>query len=195
MSRRSKIILVVIGVVGLLALTLGSTVLAAGSVNGAGSGTICDCDQELRLHHGSSDAGFYGDGVCEAVCQLLDIAQDELHSLRLEGKSLVEIATEKGISEDALMEAIMAVKGATIQEQVEAGILTQEQAELKLQQMLEKTYQAANRTTVGPFSGNQNGVGGYQNQYDKMGDTSNNWGECSEGTGPGDMHQWGKNAH
>jgi len=182
MSKRLKVILAVVGVAGLLLVTVGGSVLAAGPANGAGSGTDCDCGQEMRLGDGGSGNGFYGSGVCDAVCQLLGITQDELHALRLEGKSLAEIAADRGVSEDALVEAIMAVKRAAVQEQVEAGTLTQEQAELKLQNMLAATYRAVNRTTGGPSGGSQGGAG-------------NSWGECSDGTGPGDMHQWGKNAH
>ncbi len=157
MSKRFKVTLAVVAAVGLLVVSLGGVVFAAGP---AAPNDYCN----------------------QAVCQLLDITPDELYSLRLEGKSLVEIAAARGVSEDALVEAIMEVKRAFIQEQVEAGIITQELAELRLQHMLEMTYQAVNRTSVGPVGGSPGGAG-------------NGWGECGDGTGPGGMHRWGKNAH
>jgi len=42
----------------------------------------------------------------------------------------------------------MTVKRAAVQEQVEAGILTQEEAELKIQQMLEQTAQMLKQDVV-----------------------------------------------
>ncbi len=180
MSRRLKITLAVIVAASLLTASLGGVVAVAGPVDASGSCPNFDVRQELQLtgfYGGGQGSGFCSTGVSEAVCQLLDITPDELYSLRLEGNSLVEIAAARGVSEDALVEAIMAVKKAFIQEQVEAGIITQERADLMLQNMLEMTYQAVNRTSVGPVGG---GAGGAGNSGGGAG-------------GAGGMHQWGKN--
>ena len=183
MSRRLKITLAVIVAASLLTASLGGVVAAAGPVDASGSCPNFDVRQELQLTGfcgGGQGAGFYGEGVTEAVCQLLGLTTEELQTLRLEGKSLVEIAATSGVTEGALVEAIMEVKRAFIQEQVEAGIITQELADLMLPNMLEMTYQAVNRTSVGPVGSMAGGAG-------------KGWGEPSDCTGPGDMHQWGKN--
>ena len=172
MSKKLKVTLAVIVAASLLTASLGGVVAAAGP---AAPGDYCpnfDTRQEDRLSGlcgGGQGAGFYGEGIIEAVCQLLGLTPEELQTLRLEGKSMVEIAATGGVSEDALVEAIMEVKRAFIQGQVEAGIITQERADLMIQNMLEMTYQAVNRTGVGPIGGGAGGTGG--------------------------MHQWGKNAH
>ena len=57
------------------------------------------------------------------------------------------------MSEDALVEAILAAKKEVIQQKVADGILTQEQADLMFQQMEQSITQAVNRTTVGPPEG------------------------------------------
>jgi hypothetical protein len=55
-----------------------------------------------------------------------------------------------------------------------------------LANMLERTYEMVNATDIGHYGGN-GGQGG------NTSGTSNSWGESSDGTGPGDQHQWGKN--
>ena len=178
MNKKLKITLATILAVGLLAIPLGSTALAAGPSNDSGTyangnGTgIC-----------TATGPGYNTEVHEAVCQLLGITEDELYSLRLEGMSLAEIAASYGVGEDELVEAIMAVKRATVQAQVEAGLITQEQAEWRLQNMLEMTYRMIYSTGVGNGNGNGNGTG-----------------ICTvtgtaTATGIGGMQQHGKNAH
>ncbi|MDD3678501.1 MAG: hypothetical protein PHD14_04665, partial [Dehalococcoidales bacterium] len=104
-----------------------------------------------------------------------------------DGLSMVEIAAGYGVTEDELVEAIMAVKTANLQELVADGTITQEEADLMLQSMLERTCEMVNATQVGHFGGNGN-------QGESQNGKSNSWGECSDGNGPGDRHQWGKQA-
>jgi hypothetical protein len=133
----------------------------------------------------SGTGGICSEDVCATVCELLGITQEELQSQRQDGLSLVEIAAAYGVGEDELVEAIMAVKTDAILQMVEDGTITQEEADLMLQNTLERTYEMVNATEMGHYGGgggNQNGNG-------------NSWGESSDGTGPGDQHQWGKKAH
>ena len=107
MSRRLKITLAVIVAASLLTASLGGVVAAAGPVDASGSCPNFDVRQELQLTGfcgGGQGAGFYGEGVTEAVCQLLGLTTEELQTLRLEGNSLVEIAAARGVSEGALVE-------------------------------------------------------------------------------------------
>jgi hypothetical protein len=186
MNRKIKITLGAALAAGLLVASVGGMTLAASPANdtgtyagGNGTGICSSTGTCAGIGYNTSSDG------CEAVCDLLGITQDELQSLRQDGLSLVEIAASYGVTEDELVEAIMAVKTAYVQEQVANGTITQEQADLMLQNMLARTYEMINATGVGHFGGNQNG---------NQNGTGNSWGECSDGTGPGDAHQWGKNA-
>ena len=94
-------------------------------------------------------------------------------------KPLLEGIFER-LSKNSFTEAIMAVKKEAVQAKVEAGILTQEQADLMLQQMEQRTQQAVNRTSVGPPDWSRgNGRGACS-------------GETGLGSGPGGMHRWGR---
>lgn len=79
--------------------------------------------------------GFGGNSVI--ITDLLGITAEELYDLRTEGKTLAEIAATKGVSEDALVAAILAERQEVLAAAVEAGRMTQEQADLRLQNMSE----------------------------------------------------------
>lgn len=84
------------------------------------------------------EGGFGGFGGNSAVLtDLLGLTAEELYDLRADGKTLAEIAAAKGISEDAVVTAILAERQEVLAAAVAAGRLTQEQADLMLQNMSE----------------------------------------------------------
>jgi hypothetical protein len=92
----------------------------------------------------------FGTGSCPAaVTELLGMTPAEIQAQRSEGKSLVQIAAAKGVTEVQLKNAIMAERQTQLQERVTAGTLTQEQVNLMLQSMEQNIEQAINRTTTG----------------------------------------------
>jgi hypothetical protein len=104
------------------------------------------------------------------------------------------------VSEDALVEAILDAKRETVQQRVEDGTLTQEQANLMLQQMEQRTIQMVNKVTVGPPDDRgccgygEAGVStgpGMMRHWGKWGGQETCYGETGLGTGPGDMNRWG----
>jgi len=90
-------------------------------------------------------------GMSGATAQLLGISQSDLIAARQSGKSLVQIASEKGISEQKLIESITAQRSAQIDQLVKDGKMTQDQASLCKQQMTERIKANINRTSVGPI--------------------------------------------
>jgi hypothetical protein len=90
---------------------------------------------------------------------------EQIQEQREAGQSLVQIAAGKGITEEALINAVMADKQAAVQKMVEAGTITQSQADQRLARMRERVQLAVNRTAIGPpewagANGNgQNGTG------------------------------------
>lgn len=187
MGKRVKLLIISASIAAVLVLSFGSIAAAAGPNNTNGNG--------VRYGQG---AGYSGQGICsEAVCNLLGLTEEQIQAQRLEGKSLVQIAAANGVSEQQLIEAIMSTRQAEIQTRVTAGTLTQEQANLMLQQMEQNIVRAINRTTTGQpewagAGGNWRGNGQLRTAAQDTGETG--YGESGLGTGPGDMHQWGKNS-
>ncbi len=78
--------------------------------------------QAVELH--KAGPHFY-----EETAQILGIEKAALTDQLKSGKSIVDIAKEKGISEAALVEKIMAGRSAKLEEAVQSGKLTRERAD------------------------------------------------------------------
>ena len=197
MKKGLKLLGLAVGVVAIMALSLGGTVFAA---------TQEDTDTQTNCA-GYGWHGFQGEeAICsEIVSELLGLTPEELCNLRQEGKSLADIAAEHDITVEALVEAIMAEKTAAVQALVADGTITQEQADFMIQRMTERTELAVNRTTIGPaewrmgggYGKSSEGAGtGSANRWGSQNDTGRGtcYGDPSLGTGPGGMHKWGRGA-
>ncbi len=172
MGKRVKLLVVALVATSLLVISVAGVALAQEPADTDDMPAYCGLGWDHS--HGQ-------EAICsKTVSELSGLTPEEIQAQRQEGKSLVEIAAAQGVSEDALVEAIMEVKKETVQQKVEAATLTQEQADLMLEQMEQRTIQAVNRTTSGPPDwGGGNGYG--QGTCDGQG----------QGTGPGGMHRWG----
>jgi hypothetical protein len=186
MGKRVKILVVAASVAIIMALSIGGVAAAAGPNNTNNNGVQC-----------GQQAGF-GQGICsETVNSLLGLTDSEIQALRLEGKSLVQIAATKGVNQQQLVDAVMAGRKASVQERVSAGTLTQEQANVMLQQMEENIIRSVNRTTVGKpewagtSGAGQGCIGQPGTQQGADGSGNGDPGLC---TGPGNAHKWGKTA-
>ena len=197
MKKGLKILGLAVGVVAIMTLTLSSTVFA-----NSPEGTA---DQDYCAGYGWH--GFLGEeNVCsDTVSELLGLTTDELCDLRQEGKSLAEIAAEQGITVDELVEAIMAEKIEAVQAKIDDGTLTQEQADLIIERMTERTELAVNRTATGPVEWHMGGGYGKSGEGAGTG-LANRWGSqngrgacygdagTGTGMGMGSMNQWGQGA-
>ncbi len=181
MGKRVKVMVIAASIATVLALSIVGVAAASPNDNAPQYG---------------QQVGF-GQGVCsEAVRNLLGMTTEQIQTLRHEGKSLVQIAATKGITEQQLINAIMADRQANIQARVTAGTLTQERANVMLQQMQQNVVRAINRTTIGkPEWAGANGAGqgtcNGQIQNQQGGNGAGN-GQPGLGTGPGNAHRWGK---
>ncbi|MFC2060401.1 hypothetical protein ACFLTZ_04850 [Chloroflexota bacterium] len=195
MKKELKLLGLAVGVVAIMALTLGGAVFA-------------DTSEETDVQTYCAGYGWHGGhgegAFCsETVSQLLGFAPEDLCELRQEGKSLAEIASEQGVTLGELVEAIMAEKTAAVQARIDNGTLTQEQADLIIQRMAERTELAVNRTTTGPaewrmgngYGKSSKGAGaGLTNQWSGQSGKGACYGDAGTGTGPGGMNQWGRRA-
>ncbi len=184
MKKGLKLLGLAVGVVAIMALTLGGTVFAD---------TPEETDAQAYCA-GYGGHGFHGEGAAcsETVSELLGLTPEELCELRQEGKSLADIAAEHGVGVEELVEAIMAEKTEAVQARVGDGTLTQEQADLMIQQMAERTELAVNRTTTGPAEWRMGG--GLSNRLGGQNGMGACYGDTGTGVGQGSMHKWGRGA-
>jgi hypothetical protein len=129
-------------VAGLLVLAIAVPALAAGPVgnqntNSTGVAGFGNC-QGLGL------------GIDDAVTMLLGMTAQQIQEQRQAGKSLVQIAATKNVSEETLVNAILADRKDAMQKLVTSGTLTQSQADQRLEFMKQQIQQNVNRTTIGP---------------------------------------------
>jgi hypothetical protein len=92
-------------------------------------------------------------GGSGTVADLLGLTEEELQAARLEGKSLVDIAKDQGVSEDDLIEGMLSAKVDTLAQLVDEGKLTQAQADLMIENMRSRVQTMVERTDVGPAAG------------------------------------------
>ena len=183
MNRNVKRFLVALSIVTLLVIGTAAAAFAAGPQDP----TVCpqDCT-------GPRGAGWGQGGIIynEDVTNLLGLTTEEIQAQRQEGKSLAHIAADKGVSEDDLVNAILSDRKAALQDRVEDGILTQEQADQRLEIMKENVQDAISRTTLGPPE--NRGFFGNGQQGLRSGQCRFNNGEPGTGSGPGMMQRFGR---
>lgn len=68
-----------------------------------------------------------------AIAGALNLSVDELEAMKAEGKRLPQIAEEQGVEMSAVQEAVKAAHAEAIQQAVEDGTITQEQADWLLE--------------------------------------------------------------
>lgn len=93
-------------------------------------------------------------GMDDEVEAILGLTETQLHDLRLQGKSLAQIAADEGISRDSLIQKLTEARKAELAKAVAAGQLTQEQADAMLQRMTTMIGAMVDRTTTGPLWNN-----------------------------------------
>jgi hypothetical protein len=86
-----------------------------------------------------SGRGWYGMGLIDILAELTGLESADLYAELQEGKTLLEIAQEDhDISAEQLVEAALASRAEVLKQRVEAGYLTQEQADWMLDHMEEE---------------------------------------------------------
>jgi hypothetical protein len=181
---KKKIKWVIAGVVaGLLVIAIAIPVLANGP-DGVSDSTVQGCG-----YGNCQGLGFETD---EEVATLLGLTPEQIREQKLSGKSLVQIAADQNVDEQALVSAILAEKQTNLKSRVAAGKLTQEQADLMLAQMKERVQLAVKRTKVGPpkWAGGKSDDQSGQGMMRKGGQRGNQ-ADC---TGIGQMMRSGRNA-
>ena len=93
----------------------------------------------------------------DAVSGLLGITSDELKTELRAGKSLAEIATEKGVDTQKVIDAIVAEMTEKVNEKVAEGKITQDQADRMLANAVERVTAMVNGEHPARAFGHENG--------------------------------------
>lgn len=123
MRRNLKIAFGILASAVLLASLVGVAMAAANT-------TSSQPGYGLRLRAGST--------TIDAVSKLLGIKPEDVRAQRQAGKSLLDIAKEKGVDAQKLKDTMLDSRKTLLQERVKDGTLTQEQADDILKQMQER---------------------------------------------------------
>jgi hypothetical protein len=73
--------------------------------------------------------------VSDAITNLLGMSQEEIYAERSSGKTLSEIAKEKGITDQQVIDAMLAGREEVVKQAVQDGRITQAQADWMLEKM------------------------------------------------------------
>jgi hypothetical protein len=82
--------------------------------------------------------GWHGMGLIDALAELTGLEPTDLYAELQEGKTLLEVAQAHDVSAEQLVEAALDSRSEVLQQRVEAGYLTQEQADWMLDHMEEE---------------------------------------------------------
>lgn len=119
-----------------------------------------------RTANDPNQTGWVG-GLCrglgsmaESLAELFGMSTGELADARAEGKSLADIADDKGVSEDEVLDTMLEQRREALQQAVEDGRLTQEQADAMLQRMESRAKDRLDDPSTDPQSRGGCGIAG-----------------------------------
>ena len=100
-----------------------------------------------------------GGVVMDAAADYLGVSETALATLRHDGKSLAQIAVDKGKTSAGLQQALVAAFKANLDKAVAAGRITSAQATQALANFQAQVKTAVERTATGPMNGRGAGAG------------------------------------
>lgn len=111
--------------------------------------------------------GRMGTSMIDSISKFLGLTSDEVRTERQSGKSLADIASDKGVAKDKLLDQMVQERKAQLDALVKDGKLTQEQADQYLSQIKDRMGTMVERTETGrpdfaPGRGQGKGRGGMQ---------------------------------
>lgn len=113
---------------------------------------ICPISGET-MGRGAGMHGYFLSGTMhERIAAELDMTSEELHSARLEGKSIAELAEEKGLAPQALIEKLLHARKSELEQFMHEGKITEAQMNTILERMETRIKTALERKTTGPMN-------------------------------------------
>jgi uncharacterized protein DUF2680 len=143
MSKTIKIVVGIVGGIVVVALLIGAALFGVHAV-AAQDGTPSTSPASSLGAHGPKDhAGlgeFMHESVEEAQASALGMTDAELHAAILSGKTIRDLVEEKGIAPEDFRTTMQTARKDAIQQAVEKGLITQEQADRILQRMDQRPH-------------------------------------------------------
>ncbi len=133
--------------------------------------------QQERVANGNGMGKYFAGKQHALTAKQLGLSEEELYTERVAGKSILEIATAKGVSETELTAALVAAKIDQINGLYADGVITQERQEFMLSKVEANIAQKITRTEMG-----QQNAG---NKGNKMQMKQNSQGQLGVGNGMG----------
>jgi len=188
MRKRTKV-LIGAAIAVLLVMAFAIPALARGPLGGDGyTDGICEgvCDGDnTRIGFGGYGASI---GECEdVVAELTGYTEEEIQEMRLDGKSLVEIAAFANVDEETLIDALLEEHQTKLDELLDEGTITEDQYDTMLANMTERIEEMVNRTETGrpSWAGGFGMRGGFDRGY-QSGDSETGFrGTCGGGMNRG----------
>jgi hypothetical protein len=97
--------------------------------------------------------------VATSIADLFGMTTDELQTAREGGQSLADIAKDKGVDEQTVVDTMLESRKEALDQAVAGGRITQEQADAMLERMKAGITQRLEDPSVGPRGGNGGCVG------------------------------------
>ncbi|MDO8687188.1 MAG: hypothetical protein Q7K41_01220 [Dehalococcoidales bacterium] len=166
MKRQYKLIIVALGVVAILITAVTTTAFAAQKVNTPGTSAPRAVAVAVTPVATGTEADYQAwgcpvaNGNYEAIASLLGMTPQDIEIQQEQGKSLVEIAAAKGVSEDKLVSVIFDQMKQYMQQQVTTGTWTQAQMDSHLTLAEQHVRQLVNAKGNDADSGGCGGNGG-----------------------------------
>jgi hypothetical protein len=102
---------------------------------------------------------YFAGTMHSVISEALGMSDEELQAARSEGKSIADLAKEKGVKVEELVSKLMESRKAQLEQLVKDGKMTQEQMDAMLGNMEEMMKSMVERDTVGPMHGMSRGKG------------------------------------
>lgn len=120
---------------------------------------------QTKNAYGNGFGKYFAGSMHDTVAGTLGLTDDELYALRVDGKSIAQIANEKGITTDSLVSTLTLAKIDQIEQLFNDGTITEDQKDLMISQAEDRTLDRINRTEIGnPGYGQGNGKAMRYNQ-------------------------------
>ena len=158
MFKKLGIVLGSAVVVGLVGLLVASAAFAQGSTPTATATPQAGAPQGKLGLQGRGAPG--PNGGMDEIAKLLNMTSDQIWAERVLGKTISDLAKEKGVSDQQLVDALVASQKTLIDQAVTDGRLTQAQADKWLEWYKQSAALQLTEPYAGGFGGMPGGFGG-----------------------------------
>ncbi|MGD9678541.1 MAG: hypothetical protein AB7V16_09375 [Vulcanibacillus sp.] len=142
--------------IGALAFALGIGMVATPAVvNAVDTYPQAAQAAQAQSANGNGFGKYFAGSSHSTVAATLGLTDDELYALRVEGKSIAQIANEKGIATESLTSTLVVAKIAQIEQLYTDGTITLAQKDLMISQTEDRTADMINRTQIGNQGANK----------------------------------------